>query len=170
MFGWISEEKSKDMPVPTPALNLTKVILALGTLLTGAITLLTTWIDKQLDPSGNPGPTFNTTEVTTIIVALIGFFAIVGSADMIARGIACSAKQLGSSSIAAAGSKARILRLPQAISAQLTRVPPGAEGTPRTDRVRVVAIKITEPPEYLCLHGDDNASLSWHSNDHLKFD
>ncbi|MEX5258391.1 hypothetical protein [Kocuria arenosa] len=165
-----TNQKEKDLPVMAPAFSLTKVMILLGPLLAGLITGLSQLIENWLNPDDTtPRPPLGNEEIITLFIALIGFFAVVVSADMLSRGIAASAQHIGASSISAAESRAKIIRFPHAINASLNTTVPERDAEHTHELVQVVAVTAGEPPRYLCLHKDENQSLSWQSKNKLDF-
>lgn len=165
-----TNKKEKDLPVMAPAFSLTKVMILLGPLLAGLIAVLSQLVDKWLTPDDTtPGAPLENRDVVALFIALIGFFAVVVSADMLSRGIASSAQHIGASSISAAESRAKIIRFPHAINASLNTTEPERDAEHTHEMVQVVAVTAGEPPKYLCLHKDENQSLSWQSKNKLDF-
>ena len=81
-----TNQKEKDLPVMAPAFSLTKVMILLGPLLAGLITGLSQLIENWLNPDDTtPRPPLGNEEIITLFIALIGFFAVVVSADMLSR-------------------------------------------------------------------------------------
>ena len=121
--------------VESPAFSLTKVMAVLAPLLT-AVTAFATSALKDVS--------FDSGQITMMIVALIAFLAVTASADVLARGIATSADKRASG-------RQRMLRFDQPLSAQL-------ETKTKDENVKVLAASDAEPPEFLCLHADQKVT------------
>jgi hypothetical protein len=137
--------------VKSPAFSLTKVMAAVAPL----VTLLTTAI-TSLVKDGNL-KAFSTGQVTTLIVALVGFLAITGAADVLARALATSAETSGeavkTSASTAANSRYRMVQFGKPLSAKLKMGPNGHQD------VHVLAASDASPHEFLCLLEDE--SVAW---------
>lgn len=85
---------------------------------------------------------FTSGEIAALMIALVAFLAITGSADVLARAYAAAAdaRALG------------VITLPHATPGALVR-----EGATRA--VTVLAVRGSASPSYLCL--DDDGSLAW---------
>lgn len=153
-----SEKTKNQHVVDAPAFSLTKVMAVVAPLLTALVTVATNWIKKN---------DFTAGQITIIIVALIAFLAVTGAADVLARGIAASAKMTSDaatrtaeltseSTKAAAAMRLRLTPFESAIKGQLHQ-----EG--RDKDVTVVAVSDGTPAEFLC-HDDDGA-LTWNPVD-----
>lgn len=130
--------------VEAPAFSITKVMAVVAPL----VTALVTWATSQLESVAFTGG-----QITTIIVSLVGFLAITGAADVIARGLATSAEK-------AATGRGRWIRFEKPLGATLDMQGPD-------EKVSVLAASDAQPPEFLCVREDQ--SLSWEPAAKVKF-
>jgi hypothetical protein len=144
-----SNTKDRGGVVDAPAFSLTKVMAVLAPVITGLATVVINWIKKK---------DFTPDQLMVIIVALVAFLAITGAADVIARGIAASAKLTSDSTTAAAQARLRMTPLGTTVKAQLHQ-----DG--RDKDVTVVAISDGRPAEFLCYDAD--GALTWNPVDEL---
>ena len=129
-------------PVGAPAFSLTKVMAVVAPLITVLVTVATARLKEV---------TFTEDQLTVIIVALVAFLALTGSADVLARAVATSAEKRAGS--VASARRTGIVRFETALASRLTL--PGAD-----EDVKVIAASDETPPQFLCLHGDN--ALQWH--------
>ncbi|MCW2817542.1 MAG: hypothetical protein JWR42_329 [Marmoricola sp.] len=134
--------------VKSPAFSLTKVMAVVAPLVTLVTTTVTSWLK---DAAFTPG------QITTIIVALIAFLALTGSADVLARAVASYAQASGEAATAsattAAGARNRSIQFAKPFAARLRKTP-----TSHMD-VHVLGASDATPHEYLCLMED--GSVEW---------
>lgn len=140
---FLNTDEDESSVVKAPAFSLTKVMIVVAPLLTTLVTFVT---DKL------PGADLNGTNLAAIVISLVGFLAITGAADVIARGVATSAQAKADATVAAQTAKSGIVRFETPLSGRLAL--PGPDET-----VHVIAASDTEPPKYLCVRED--SSLTW---------
>lgn len=133
---FLNEGMEASTVVDAPAFSITKVMAVVAPL----VTALVTWATSQLE-----SVEFTSGQIAAIIASLIGFLAVTGAADVIARGLATSAEK-------AASSRGKWVRFGQPLNGRLSLR--GAD-----EDVTVLAASDAEPPEYLCLRADK--SLRW---------
>jgi hypothetical protein len=142
--------------VAAPAFSITKVMAAVAPLVTALVAVLTSALG-EVD--------FTATQVTVLLVALVGFLAITGAADVLARGWVTSAEKAAASAEKVADKEAasalEVAQVPGARSVTWVRFASplvgrlGPDGT--DEHVKIVA---ASDAEFLCLH-DADAQLSW---------
>ena len=130
-------------PVQAPAFSLTKVMATVASLVTTLVAVLTAAL---------PTADFSNAQITTLLVALLGFLAVTGAADVLARAVAASARHASTSA-----ARERLLRFPTPLAARLT-----ADGA--GPAVSVIA---AAGPEYLCVRED--GTLSWEPAGTVRF-
>jgi hypothetical protein len=141
---FLNEGQEEKTVVEAPAFSITKVMAVVAPL----VTALVTWATSQLE-----SVQFTGGQVAAIIASLIGFLAITGAADVIARGLATSADK-------AATGRGRWIRFHTPLRATLA--------LPEEDEeVTVLAASDAEPPEFLCVRKDK--TLSWEPGKKVKF-
>jgi hypothetical protein len=123
--------------VQAPAFSLTKVMAVVAPL----VTALATWLATEFKDTS-----FTTGQITTLLVALIAFLALTGAADVLARGIATSAQTQASA-------RMRMMTFKSPIPGE---VDVNGDGKTHMD-VTVVAASDANPPELLCLHGEETS-------------
>ena len=134
----LNNGKEDSSVVQAPAFSLTKVMALLAPLVTG----LAAWLAARFQDVP-----FTTGQITTLLIALIGFLALTGSADVLARGIATSAQTTASGRL-------RMITFQSPLPGELDL---NGDGKTHTD-VTVVAASDADPPELLCLH---DGETSW---------
>jgi hypothetical protein len=77
-------EAEEGAVIEAPAFSITKVMAAVAPLLTAG----TTWAVSTLGDTK-----FNSGQISAIIIALIGFLAVTGAADVLARAVATAAEK-----------------------------------------------------------------------------
>lgn len=127
-----------------PAFSLTKVMATVAPLVTTLVALLSAAL---------PAVDFSSTQITTLLVALLGFLAVTGAADVLARAVAASARHTSTSA-----ARERLLRFPVPLTARLT-----ADGTGPA----VSVIAAAAGPEYLCVRED--GTLTWEPAGTVRF-
>jgi hypothetical protein len=124
--------------------------------------LITTLVSTAL--SGLKDVSWTRTDYVWMIVSLVAFLAVTGSADVIARAIATSGKRRAQATVTAAEANAsartRMVRFAAPVPAFL---PPTG---PDNRQVHLLAASDAETPEFLCLHGD--RTMTWES--HVMFE
>ncbi|KAB7739771.1 hypothetical protein GA707_20045 [Nostocoides sp. F2B08] len=141
---FLNEGQEDKAVVEAPAFSITKVMAVVAPL----ITALVTWATSRLE-----SVEFTSGQITGIIASLIGFLAITGAADVIARGLATSAEK-------AATGRGRWVRFEKPLVAKLSLQGPDED-------VAVVAASDADPPEFLCVREDK--SLSWEPGSKVTF-
>jgi len=130
--------------VEAPAFSITKVMAVAAPL----VTALVTWATSQLESVA-----FTSGQITAIMVSLVGFLAITGAADVIARGLATSAEK-------EATGRGKWVRFDKPLT--------GTLDMPKTDeKISVLAASDAQPPEFLCVREDQ--TLSWEPAAKVKF-
>lgn len=133
---FLNEGQEDKAVVEAPAFSITKVMAVTAPL----VTALVAWATSKLE-----SVTFSSGQVTALIASLIGFLAITGAADVIARGIATSAEKT-------ATGRGKWIRFTQPLAGTLAK--PGKD-----EAISVLAASDAEPPEFLCVREDK--TLSW---------
>ena len=141
----LNRGKEESSAVQASAFSLTKVMAVLAPL----VTALATWLATEFKNA-----TFTTGQITTLLVALIAFLALTGSADVLARGIATSAQTTASGRL-------RMMTFKSPIPGEVDL---NGDGKTHMD-VTVVAASDANPPELLCLHGEET---SWQPVDRVR--
>lgn len=141
---FLNEGKEDKTVVESPAFSITKVMAVVAPL----VTALVTWATSQLE-----NVAFTSGQITAIIASLIGFLAVTGAADVIARGVATSASM-------AATARGKWIRFDKPLAATLEMA--GAD-----EQISVLAASDAQPPEFLCVREDQ--SLSWELAAKIKF-
>lgn len=128
--------------VDAPAFSITKVMAVVAPLITAVVALVTSALEDV---------SFTSSQIVTLIVALIAFLAVTASADVLARGIATSAEK-------SAAARGRWVTFTRPLSATLA-----LQGKDET--VSVLAASDAVPPEFLCVRADK--SLRWEKSSEL---
>ena len=130
--------------VEAPAFSLTKVMAVIAPVVTAVVAYVTTFLSDA---------EFSTGQVTVLIVALLGFLAITGAADVLARAVATSAEK-------SLGTRAPLVPFNVPLTATL-------DLAGRDEDVNVVAARDGQPPQFLCTRAD--GSLTWKPAAEVKF-
>jgi hypothetical protein len=141
---FLNEGQEDKTVVEAPAFSITKVMAVVAPL----VTALVTWATSQLE-----SVTFTSGQIAAIMASLVGFLAITGAADVIARGLATSAEK-------AATGRGKWVRFDKPLAGTL-------EMTGTDEHISVLAASDAEPPEFLCVREDK--SLSWEPAAKVKF-
>jgi hypothetical protein len=142
-------------PVEAPAFSLTKVMAVVAPLVTLIVATVT---DLVKDVS------FTNGQVTALIIGLVAFLALTGSADVLARALATSAEKsaaaLEKSAEASLGAKSPLIAFKSPLSATLSL--PGDD-----EDIKVIAVRDGEPCQFLCRRADE--TLEWSPADKVVF-
>ncbi|MFC7487237.1 hypothetical protein ACOCJ7_00130 [Knoellia sp. CPCC 206453] len=141
---FLNEGQEDNTVVTAPAFSITKVMAVVAPL----VTALVAWATSQLKSVN-----FTSGNVTALIAALVGFLALTGAADVIARGLATSAEK-------AATGRGRWVQFNKPLAGRLELA--GAD-----ESVSVVAASDAKPPEFLCLREDK--TLTWEPGSKISF-
>ena len=154
-LGKLFLNESESGPVEAPAFSLTKVMAVVAPLVTLVVATVTDLVKAESFTSG---------QVTALIVALVAFLAVTGSADVLARALATSADKSATAAEKAAaaslGATAPLVTFRSPLAATLSL--PGDD-----EALTVIAVRDGDPCQYLCRRADE--TFEWHPADKVRF-
>jgi hypothetical protein len=167
-------------PVPTQAFSITKILTIFAPIVTAAAAALTASIKNLV---------FTETQVVSLLVSVLLLLAVLGAADVVARGRIESAKRSADSAVHVAKTQAEsALRVAESEAASARTLAQSAPAPPATwvrftspiaaslgrngrgHRIRIDGVKVLGASDgrYLCIHDTDN-ELTWEPANRVTF-